>query len=62
MKEISFVTKLDHKDEPVIVLPAKTVKIHKITSIEAFKNSGIDFSKLKRGIVFDGKIFAENKN
>lgn len=62
MKEISFVTKLDHKDAPITVLPAKTVKIHKITSAEAFKKSGIDFSKLRKGIVFDGKIFVENKN
>lgn len=61
MREVSFQQALDHKDAPVTVLPAKTVKIHKITSIAAFKNSGIDFSKLKKGMILDGKVFVENK-
>jgi hypothetical protein len=62
MKEVSFQQALDRKEDPVTVLPAKTVKIHKITSIAAFKNSGIDFSKLRKGMIFDGNIFVENKN
>lgn len=62
MKEISFVARLDDRSEAVTVLPARTVKIHKIASVEAFKNSGIDFSKLRKGVVFDGKTLVLNKN
>lgn len=62
MREVPIQHSLKTEDDPVTVLPAKSVKIHKIMSVEAFKRSGIDFSKLKKGMIFDGKIVVANKN
>lgn len=62
MKEVSIRPLTDDKQAPLTILPAKVVKIQKISSVEAFKKSGIDFWKLKRGIVFDGKILVADIN
>jgi len=62
MKEVSFRPLTDDRQAPLTAIPAKVVKIQKISSVEAFKKSGIDFWKLKKGIVFDGKILVADKN
>jgi hypothetical protein len=61
MKELSFSATIESSETPLRILPAKTVKIQKITSLEAFKKSGLDFSKLRRGVVLDGKMVVVSK-
>lgn len=51
MKELLLRNLQQCTDLPASILPAKTVKIHKITSIEAFKNSGLKFEKLRKAVM-----------
>lgn len=40
----------------------KTIKICKVRSVEAFKKSGIDFARLRKGLLIDGRLLLEQKN
>jgi len=62
MKEVSIRPMISDRQAQLTVLPAKIVKIQKNSSLEAFKKSGIDFWKLKRAFIFDGKIVLVDKN
>jgi hypothetical protein len=62
MKELQLLPTIDSPQAVLTLLPAKTVKIQKITSVEAFKKSGLDFSKLRKGVLLDGKMVVLSKN
>lgn len=61
MKELQLIATIDPPQTAVTILPAKTVKIQKIGSLEAFKKSGLDFSKLRKAVLLDGKLLVVTK-
>lgn len=62
MKELQLFATIDPPQTTLTILPSKTVKIQKISSLEAFKKSGLDFSKLRKGVLLDGKMVVVSKN
>jgi len=40
----------------------RTIKICKVGSAEAFKKSGLDFARLRKGLLINGKLILEQKN
>ena len=40
----------------------RTIKICKVVSAEAFRKSGIDFTRLRKGLLVNGKLLLEQKN
>jgi len=60
MKFTNSVETLPSPTPNLLVLPANTVKIHKIKSFEAFLKMKPDFTRLRKAIIIDDKIVAEN--
>jgi len=60
MKYTNSVEILSPPTHNLIVLSTNTVKIHKITSFEAFMKLKPDFGKLRKAVMIDGKIITNN--
>jgi hypothetical protein len=45
-----------------IEVGGRTIKICKVVSAEAFRKSGIDFARLRKGLLVNVKLLLEQKN
>jgi hypothetical protein len=61
MKEL-LLKPLQRSGDLPTLLPAKTVRIRLVASLEEMKKSGINFGSLRKGVLVGGNILLESRN